>query len=261
MLVRRIEEFDGGVSIDLQFPDGTCGRLRAQRVLIAAGPISSASIAVASKMVESVRIRDTATAFTAAMALRPEPNSPGLHHGLSQWWIREPDGNFMAQVYAPTSDHAHRLAARLPGGALWMKPATFLTRQIHPVVAYLSMSASDCLLVEPLDGQARVRVQPTESSREKFISSLVTVSRMFRRCGYVMPVKAAELTPAGSGYHMGASMPHGIGSDALGRLPGWRRTHFVDASVIPEIGVGSISPTVMVNALRIARQCVAGVAA
>jgi hypothetical protein len=259
MLVRRIEEFNGGVSIDLQFPDGTFGRLRAQRVLIAAGPISSASIAVASKMVESVRIRDTATAFTAAIALRPETNSLGLHHGLSQWWIREPDGTFMAQVYAPTSDHAHRLAAQLPGGDLWLKPATILSRQVHPVVAYLAMRASDGLLVETVDGRATVRVSPTEWSRENFLSSLATLSRMFRRCGYVMPVKAAQLTPAGSGYHMGSSIPHGVGSDALGRLPGWSRTHFVDASVIPEIGVGSITPTVMVNALRIARQCVEGV--
>ena len=261
MLVRRIEEFEGDVLIHLRLPDGSPGQIRAERVLIAAGPISSASIAVTSKMVGSLRIRDTATAFTAAVALRPEPKSLGLHHGLSQWWIKGPNETFLAQVYAPTSEHAPRIAARLPGGDRWVRPAKFLARQIHPVVAYLSMSASDCLLVEGVDGRSRVTVQPTERSRENFVSSLVTLSRMFRRSGYVMPVKAAELTPAGTGYHMGASMPHGVGSDALGRLPGWRRTHFVDASVVPEIGVGSITPTVMLNALRIARQCADGAAA
>jgi hypothetical protein len=45
--------------------------------------------------------------------------------------------------------------------------------------------------------------------------------------------------------------PGELETDTLGRLPGWRRIHLVDASVLPDIPATQITFSVMANAHRI----------
>ncbi len=256
VIVRRVEELDDSAVLHVLWPDGSTGQITAGRVLIGAGAISSAAIAVSSHVADSLVLRDTGTAFTAAISMRAEVKGSGLHHGLSNWWIKDRHDQFMAQVYPPTEEHADRLASRMPGGSHWLYPARVLARQLHPIVAYQAVADSDSLVVEWVGGQVGVRIQSSLASRAAFVSRLSRLSRAFRKAGYLLPVSSTEFSPAGTGYHSGASLPHGVGTDALGRPHGMRRTHFIDATVLPAISVGSMTPTVMVNAIRIARQCV-----
>ena len=128
-----------------------------------------------------------------------------------------------------------------------------MAAHIHPVVAYLNETESGGLVVEKDGEKIMVRVENGDASRsmKRWLRAL---SRTLTRQGLLMPVGTFEITPPGTGYHSGASLPHGVETDSLGRLAGSRRVHFVDSSVVPKISVGSITPTVMINAMRIARQ-------
>lgn len=253
--VERMSETTSGVELCTRLPGGADKRITARHVLVGAGPISSAALALKSGLVGSpVRIADTATAYTGVLDIRAAPESGGFHHGLTQWWIRDGHHLLLAQVYPPSKQHADRLASRLPGGSRWANAAaTQVTRHLHPVIAYLSQVESDTLIVA--ERGERITVEPDDQgAREKFTKRLRDLARVFRRAGYLMPVRAAEFTAAGTGYHMGATWPCGTASDTLGRLPGSNRIHFVDASVLPALPLGSITPSVMINAMRIARE-------
>jgi hypothetical protein len=74
----------------------------------------------------------------------------------------------------------------------------------------------------------------------------------------LFPIKQAlEIALPGRGYHYGGSFPMrakpaALESDISGRLPGFSRTHVVDASVFPSIAATTITLTAMANAHRIA---------
>ena len=61
-------------------------------------------------------------------------------------------------------------------------------------------------------------------------------------------------------FHYGGSMPmrekpQGLETDRWGRPASLQRVHVVDAAVFPSIPAGSITPTIMANAYRIASEC------
>ena len=58
----------------------------------------------------------------------------------------------------------------------------------------------------------------------------------------------------GLGAHYGGWAPAGISTDVSGRLNPNSRIHLVDSSVLPSIPAGSITFTVMANAVRIVNQ-------
>jgi choline dehydrogenase-like flavoprotein len=62
-------------------------------------------------------------------------------------------------------------------------------------------------------------------------------------------------------FHYGSSMPMslqpgGFQTDIWGKPLGLQRLHVVDATIFPTIPAGSITPTIMANAYRIASECV-----
>jgi choline dehydrogenase-like flavoprotein len=71
--------------------------------------------------------------------------------------------------------------------------------------------------------------------------------------GVFIPPIGSDFSAPGTGYHFGATLPMGTASDYLGRIQDWKNIHIVDSSVLPFLEVGSITPTVMANAHRIAR--------
>ena len=67
-----------------------------------------------------------------------------------------------------------------------------------------------------------------------------------------------KVNKSGSSVHFGSSMPitktisnDRINSDILGRPNGFKRVHCIDASVLPQITGGSLTTTIMANAIRI----------
>lgn len=251
--VLSMSESSTDVEVRVRVSGGLAETLRARRVFVGSGPISSAAIALGSGLVdETVTIQDTATAFTGFLSAKGAPVS-GFHHGLSQWWIHDPEESIFAQVYPPSENHAPRLASRLPGNTGdWFGVSHRVARHLHPVIAFLRQEESDVLRVSRR-GETIIAEPDGNASRDAFAPRLRSLAKVFRKAGYFMPVVASEFTEAGTGYHLGASWPHGDGSDTLGRLPGSARIHFVDASVLPKLRIGSITPSVMVNAIRITR--------
>lgn len=77
----------------------------------------------------------------------------------------------------------------------------------------------------------------------------------------IIPIKPMlKISKIGRSFHYGCSMPMrenptGFATDVLGRPPTFKRLHVVDASVLPSIAAGSITPTIMANAYRIASEC------
>jgi choline dehydrogenase-like flavoprotein len=61
-------------------------------------------------------------------------------------------------------------------------------------------------------------------------------------------------------FHYGAAMPMSDNpqknqTDIWGRPRGLKRLHVIDATIFPNIAAGSITPTIMANAYRIAAEC------
>lgn len=226
--------------------------LSGSRLFIGAGPIGTAAILVNSNICERVLIADTATIF--AGVLDPLIDRPSNSHSLSQWWIDSADRRFSAQMYAPDYRYRERIASRLGLPARLSAPLTFPARFIHPLIAYAHQSKSGMLSVLRTGTSVQVAVYKKPST-DAYAPYLASLADQFRRAGTLFPKFLARPGTPGSGYHLGSSIPHGDGSDFLGRPGGLRRVHVVDASVLPEIPLGSVTPTVMINAHRIARSC------
>ena len=110
-----------------------------------------------------------------------------------------------------------------------------------------SETSKDRLIVE---GVPRADVKKTI---HKVIAKL---GKHFRGLGLFPIERAMEIALPGRGYHYGGSFrmrakPQAMESDIAGRLPGFFRTHVVDASVFPSISAATITLTAMANAHRI----------
>jgi hypothetical protein len=251
-VVNAVEEEEGRVI--LRMADGSAAEsIEAPRVYIAAGALSTGALLVRSGIARQLVLRDTATAFGAALQIRAGGDRRP-HHGLSQWWARNADSTFLAQVYPPYAGNAQRLAARI--GFLAKAPGALdrLARRLHPVIAYLGAEFSDRITVSADGDRVVVRGQLSEASRDEFRARMASFSSILRHAGYLLPVFVTEFSMPGTGYHFGASLPHGNGTDSLGRPSGMARLHIVDSTVLPQLEVGSITPTVMANAIRVGRE-------
>ncbi|MFT4264892.1 MAG: hypothetical protein QM572_16025 [Nocardioides sp.] len=220
---------------------------------VAAGSLATAGLLVRSGIRDRIAVRDTATAFAAAIQLRRTGVSARPAHGLSQWWATQADGGFAAQFYPPTAGNADRLVARLPALARSGSLVDSLAARLHPVVAYLDPALSDPMLVVRRGSEVVISAERTRAARGAMRRRLSELARPLVRAGYLLPTLAAEISPPGTGYHSGASMPHLRQTDPWGRPSGLRRVMLADASVLPELEVGSITPTAMANAHRIGR--------
>jgi choline dehydrogenase-like flavoprotein len=245
-------------SVRLVLSDGHGSEtITAPRVYVAAGGIGTGALLVRSGLRDQVILHDTATAFAGVLDLRSSSTAERRHHGLSQWWARSSDGGFLAQMYPPDPGNARRLAARLP--ALSRRPGAvaWCARRLHPVVAYIGSENSDTIRIAMAGGAARVHAHHSLESKHSMRARLRSFSRALLRSRSLLPVFAAELSTPGTGYHFGSSLPHGTETDWLGRLAGLRRIYIVDSSVLPSLEIGSITPTVMANAVRIGRHSAA----
>jgi ferredoxin len=224
----------------------------AEKVVIAAGPLGTAAIIARSfPSVSPIRIHETTAIFSAGFSLRPERlDSP--RHSLSQMWISR--NQFMAQIYGPDSGNLIRLISRVG----WLNPFRALMKPIIsrmvPMICYLGQKSSSSLLVQNTGGKIFVTKGDKAKNLNAFMNLWLLSTRLLR-LGVFFPWFFSEISSSGSGYHMGASFPMGHKSDFLGRLISTesKRVFIVDASVLPEIQVGSITPTAMANAYRIGR--------
>lgn len=225
----------------------------AEKVFLAVGPISTASIVIRSGLQKEVIIRDTATAFGAAIQLRSSNrNSQDGYHSLSQWWISSPE--MFAQIYPPTDDLTELIMKRFRLLKIFRRILRLFVLRIHPVIMYLPVNQSRHLRVHSREGTIVIDEDGDKMLVQKsFKNQIQILARLFIRSGYVMHQKMFRYKSAGGGYHFGSSFPQGTSSDHVGRPRFFKNVHIVDSSVLPLLPLGSITPTIMVNAVRIAR--------
>lgn len=250
-LVTSIVENIDQVNLHVLTSGGRSQEIHARQVFLGAGAISTAAILVSSGIAPRLSIRDSQTAFGGMLALRGRVRRSQHRHSLSHVWMQEAENSgFMAQMYPPHTSHAERLRGRAPG-----VPRSLVNRvaeRFFPFIAYLDSDQSGTLEVSPV-GKG-VRVSPGATGNSKAMRGGVNrLAGEVLRSGFLLPPFALEMAPPGGGFHMGASMPHGSRTDEFGRPLGHERLQLVDASVFPHIEAGSITPTVMANAHRIAR--------
>jgi choline dehydrogenase-like flavoprotein len=266
--VDRLTEAGEWVVIDFherRCPTAT-GRLRAARVFVACGTISSTRI-----MLESMgrarltrRLRDSLY-FTLPMATsRAAPVSVETQgNTLAQVFVEFEDTRIcehMAhlQIYGYNDIMLSALAKRLPLGPSRIERGlrSVLGRLVF-IQGFLHSTDSPGLTVA-CDG-GRVRVVGDEMA-----VGAVRARRLVRRlaaCGRLLgmvPVPGLlHVEPPGKSNHLGGSLPMRrrpgeLETDTLGRVPAWERVHVVDASVFPSFPATTVTISIMANAHRIA---------
>ena len=251
-VVQQIHEADH-VVIQMTDSQNKWHQIHADKVFLATGAIGTASIVVQSKLQEEVVIRDTSTAIGAALQIRASHRKENEnYHTLSQWWINSQE--LLAQVYPPSDDLVFIMLKRFRLPKQVHRFLRLVVMRVHPVIAYVPMENSGYIRV-CLAGEV-VKISGyngDHSPRRAFKSELSRLSKLFLRSGYLMHRSMYQFKGPGGGYHHGSSFPQGSHSDHVGRPEFFKNVHIVDSSVLPRLPLGSITPTVMANAVRIVR--------
>lgn len=250
-VVTTLHENDGYVTIRGNRSD-TPFEVKAQRVILAAGALSSSAILVNSSIYRQLRLQDTSASYGAALSPSRWQSTDVVQHGLSQIWIRFPESH-VAQLYAPDSVHLPKLRQRLSSLRKLANPVSqVLIERLIPIILIREASHSDSIELSKQGDHVITRAVTNAKSEIQHVHALNTLRKSLRGTGLFLLIPFFEQPSVGTGQHVGASLPHLSGSDELGRPPGLNRVHVVDGSVLPKIPLGSVTPLIMANATRIA---------
>ena len=236
--------------------DGVSHTFKAQRVILAAGPLGTAQILVQSGFLQKIRVRDTPTAFGGFISLQSSHSLRSSESQYSQWWARQNlNRGLFAQFYEPSRGNEVRIRSelRLPSA---MGP---IIRQIamrtFPVVVYSSLTTGEYLEVTAKSNiGSHVSGVSSDHVRSEFRKDLAQLAIIIRRAGFIAFGSSFQVGTVGSGFHSGSSLPHIKATSELGCLQGLDRIHIVDSTVLPDLKPGPITTVVMINAIRIGRK-------
>jgi len=225
----------------------------ARTVFLACGPISTGIILINSGFYDQLIVRDSATFFGGVVKFeRPNTADDRQGHQLSQWWLLAANKRASMQVYGPSHEHLDRLRDRVNLPDQMLKQ---ILDYIYPVIGYLSQDDSESIVMNSFRSTVRLESSGSRHVLGKFDQSIRDLRRLFLRHGVVVSPRLFRYSGVGGGYHSGSSLPMGVLSDRLGRPRSHSdQIHVVDSSVLPRIEVGSITPTIMANAVRIVNE-------
>jgi choline dehydrogenase-like flavoprotein len=108
-----------------------------------------------------------------------------------------------------------------------------------------------------------VHGEPNPAAKSKIRQIVYKLLKHARRLGAVPLIPMLKRAEPGRSFHCGGSFPmalnpQGFQTDVLGRVPGWKRVHAVDATVFPSIPATTITLSAMANAHRIGSQAESG---
>jgi choline dehydrogenase-like flavoprotein len=265
--VDRLREVGDSVAIDFheRSRPAATGRLMASRVFVACGSISSTRL-----MLDSVgdahlaRLRDSQYFVIPMVTLRAAPVSVATQgNTLAQVFVELEDTRISKhamhlQIYGYNDIMLAALAKRLPLGVAGLE------RVLRPLLGRLVViqgflhSADSPGLTVACDADG-VRIAGEDAA-----VAAVRVRRLVRRLaasgrllGMVPVPGLVHVGRPGKSNHLGGSLPMrrepgALETDVLGRVPGWRRVHVVDASVFPSVPATTVTISAMANAHRIA---------
>jgi len=242
--VTRLAFSTGGLTHEIVNPD---------YCFLATGCISTAEILLNSKIISEIEFQDSSTAFSGMLRVGRHSSNTTGNHSLSQLWITKRASGVHFQIYSPSPDLEKKLVENFPQLRRIPKFTNWLTERVIPVISYLPSENSGTLRIEKINQDLVVSAHGGLQARLKHHLQLAGMSFKLLSKGYIFPTFLSKIPDPGSGYHFGASLPMGKETNDLGQLPGISNMSIVDASILPVIEAGSITPTVMANAVRISR--------
>lgn len=243
---------------------------RGGRAFIGAGTIATTGILLRSLAAydQTTWIKDSQY-FLLPLALRrrvPGATRESLH-ALSQLFLEilDPAGRETSahvQIYS-NSDLVNEAVAKSFGPL--RRPLGFLLRNLQERLLIAqgfihSQHSSRIAVCLKKDASGRehleLRGEPNPAARERVRQVVRKLSAQSRCLGaFPLPIMLKVAEP-GRSFHSGGSFPmtrapKGFQTDLLGRVPGWKRIHAVDATVFPSIPATTITFSAMANAHRI----------
>jgi len=241
--------------LDLIFANGDS--IRAQKVFLALGPIGSAAVLVKSGLYDSLRLRDTHTVHTALISMRRITQTV-QQNALSKIWIKSSNknGDFYIQMHQHSQIHLERLIDKLPPCMKFKRLAKILSRFVYPILIYSNEDVSGDILISS-DGNS-IRIDPIFPSekKKKIKLNIREIRKFFFSLGMYLPISKTEIGQPGDGYHIGGSLRLGEHINSNGELISLSNVFVVDSSSLQQIPLGSVTPTIMANSIRITKSAI-----
>jgi ferredoxin len=236
----------------LEFKSAKFGdfKLSPRKAYLGLGPIGTASVLIRSGFEDEYLLKDSRTIFTASISLTKMKESNG--HTLSKLWLKSRvKGILTAQIYDPSLQNKARLLSKYPFLRLINFPLTGILLRLQPAVIYHSSSNSDLIVVRKMKDSIIVKGSSRIKARFRSYWEMSKLALELISDKKLLLIFAGFGKP-GTGFHSGSFLECGNQVDHLGTI--LKGIHIIDSSVLPTLPVGSITPTIMVNAARIVRQ-------
>ena len=271
VVVESVREDPSGVTISAR-ATASVERITfsGSRVYLACGAIATTRILLASMRAydKPVTLRDTLFFLLPTLQYDGVPGvAAEALHSLSQVLVEIydralSDRTVQLQFYTYTDLFTEAVRSRL--GVLFPLARPFLPAmlgRLSVVMGYLHSDDSPAVSVRLLEqgGLDKLVLGATPSERTQPVIDGV-VRKLWQHRNRLRTVPLTPLMKVmkpGKSYHYGGTFPMKASpgpfeSDRLGRPPGFRRVHAVDATVLPSIAATTIVFTAMANAHRIA---------
>jgi choline dehydrogenase-like flavoprotein len=241
------------------------------RVFLAAGTIATTRILLRSLAAyeQTVWLKDSQYFLLPLVLFRKVRGATRESlHALCQLFLeisdpRRRDTSAHVQIYS-NNDLISQAVAKTFGPL--QRPLGFLVRDLQErllvaqgfIHSQHSSRIAVCLKKDKVTGQERLelRAELNPSARAHVRKLVFKLCKHARHLG-VMPLPVMlKVAEPGRSFHSGGSFPmsaspRGFQTDLLGRPPGWKRIHAVDATVFPSIPATTITFSAMANAHRI----------
>jgi len=259
--VLRVEETTEYVRILARTSDGREFDYEADKIFLAAGPISSHEILVRSGFSErGIDLLETPMTLIPFIRLgknKAQSNGKALAANYLKF-CNVKNGTSFIQLYEPNQFLASKskyFANRIIRNK-WI-PKTLFNLVGVAMVYSESVDPKNLTINSKIgdnDGQLRTSISTLGSGRRIAIN--LKTRFLLLRGGYLLLLMLAKQTPPGSSIHYGGTYPMKANPangevDVLGCLKNHPRIHLVDSSIFPVIEPGPITLSLMTNAYRI----------
>lgn len=260
-LVTSYSETDLGVDIEARSLDGSITRtFQARKLLLAAGAINSARIALASNHDYDTRLPlcDNPIAVIPLLHWNQIGSAPDLaDSAIAQLNLMVERGGerYQGSIYGSSGSLRSDLLAGFP---LPMRSSLALARALAPALNFLMLfyperrRPSNYLQLQP---SGSLRIEYSWEPDKEFERGLC---RTLRKLGVVCSPRLIRHPPPGGGIHYASTLPMSANpstryeTHADGRIAGTRHVYACDGAVFPALPARNLTYTLMALALRTA---------
>lgn len=261
--VERLRRDSFGWLLDIQDRRGGARTLSAGKVVLAAGALASAKLALdAAGTTDSVRLENSpAAAFALLFPARLGAAIPAAGFGMAQIGFRLPlaggEGDEMLGLLYPadslsSTEFLHRLPTTRPGGIAILRD---LVPSLFVALVYLPgrYSNNRVRVVRDAEGKPWLDVSGgrTYDFRSVLRRALWVLRRDFLRLGGLVLPGSVQIYEPGAEAHYAGPLAMGRLSDPVGEVAGAPGLHAVDGAALPAMPARNPTLTIMANADRI----------